>query len=115
MENGLSVLLIEGKRRLKNNFAQELSDRGFDVTTVTSGATALETIPELMPNVDHAIKLARHRRDRNRRCGGQCGHGPTLARVKVETGEHVSCGIRTEDGQECRRSYFHESKYIHSL
>ncbi len=51
MENGLSVLLIEGKRRLKNNFAQELSDKGFDVTTVTSGATALETIPELMPNV----------------------------------------------------------------
>ncbi len=51
MENGLSVLLIEGKRRLKNNFAQELSDKGFDVTTVTSGATALETIPDLMPNV----------------------------------------------------------------
>lgn len=51
MENGLSVLLIEGKRRLKNNFAQELSDKGFDVTAVTSGATALETIPELMPNV----------------------------------------------------------------
>ena len=51
MENGLSVLLIEGKRRLKNNFAQELSDKGFDVATVTSGATALETIPELMPNV----------------------------------------------------------------
>lgn len=51
MENGLSVLLIEGKRRLKNNFAQELSDKGFDVTTVTSGPTALETIPELMPNV----------------------------------------------------------------
>ncbi len=51
MENGLSVLLIEGKRRLKNNFAQELSDKGFDVATVTSGATALETIPDLMPNV----------------------------------------------------------------
>ncbi len=51
MENGLSVLLIEGKRRLKNNFAQELSEKGFDVTAVTSGATALETIPELMPNV----------------------------------------------------------------
>ena len=51
MENGLSVLLIEGKRRLKNNFAQELSDKGFDVATVTSGATAFETIPDLMPNV----------------------------------------------------------------
>lgn len=49
--NELSVLLIESKHRLKNTFASDLANKGFDVAHVESGSSALELIQNAMPDV----------------------------------------------------------------
>ena len=47
----LLVLLIESKHRLKNTFASDLTNKGFDVVHVGSGSEALEGIQAEMPDV----------------------------------------------------------------